>query len=138
MDIATHEMQGRVKVTVLQPQGDVDGRTYQELIHKAQEAYAAGALDMVLDLGGVRFLSSAGLVAIHSIAKLLQGQKLPDTEANWNTLRSIKQERAKKQGPHKHFKLVNPQPAVDKVLQMSGFKPAFEVFADVEAAVASF
>ena len=137
MNIATHEVQGRVKVTVLQPQGDVDGHTFQELISKAQEACHAGAQNIVIDLSGVRFLSSAGLVAIHSISKLLQGQKLPDLEAGWSTLHRIKDEAAEKHA-HPHLKLANPQPAVDKVLQMAGFKPMFEVHPDVEAAVASF
>lgn len=138
MDIATYEVQGRVPVTVLQPQGEVDGRTYRELIGKAQEAQAAGAREMVIDLGGVRFLSSSGLVAIHSISRLLQGREMPDPEGGWSALHTVAHDVAAKQPPHPYLKLANPQPAVDKVLQTTGFKQAFEVYAEVGAAVASF
>jgi len=138
MDIAAQEVQGRVKITVLQPKGDLDGHTYQELIGKAQQAYAAGARAMIIDLAGVRFLSSAGLVAIHSIARLLQGQEVLDPEAGWSAMHKVKNEVAGKQLSHSHLKLANPQPAVDKVLQMAGFKAAFETYTDMEAAVASF
>jgi len=138
MDIATYEVQGRVPVTVLQPQGDVDGRTYQELIARAQEACNTGAQTIVIDLGGVRYLSSAGLMAIQSIARLLEGQKALDLEAGWGAMHAVKNELAAKHGPDPHLKLVNPQPAVDKVLQMAGFVRVFEVYADVNAAVASF
>jgi len=127
-----------VTVTVLQPQGEVDGRTYRELIGKAQEVYAAGAREMVIDLGAVRFLSSSGLVAIHSIARLLQGREMPDPEAGWSALHTMGHDVAAKQGPHPHLKLVNPQPAVDTVLLTTGFRQAFEVYADVGAAAASF
>jgi anti-anti-sigma regulatory factor len=138
MDIATYEVKGRVPVTVLQPQGDVDGRTFQELIGKAQEACNAGARAMVIDLSGVRYLSSAGLMAIQSIARLLQGQQVLNPEAGWSAMHTVKNEVAEKHGPDAHLKLVNPQPAVDKVLQMAGFTHVFEVHADVKAAVASF
>jgi len=138
MEIDTHEVQGRVKVTVLQPKGELDGRTYQQLIGKAQELYGAGARDMVLDLGEVRFLSSSGLVALHSIGRLLQGREILDPEAGWSALHTIEHEVSGKQPLNQHLKLVNPQPAVDKVLQMTGFKQAFEIYAGVEAAVAAF
>jgi anti-anti-sigma regulatory factor len=138
MDIATHEVQGRVTVTVLQPQGEVDGRTYKELIGRAQQAYGAGARQMVIDLGGVSFLSSSGLVAIHSIAKLLHGQELPDLEAGWSTLHKVGDEITAQQPKSPHVKLANPQPAVERVLQTTGFGRMFEIFADLETAVASF
>ena len=137
MDIATHEVQGRVTVTVLQPQGEVDGRTYKELIGRAQQAYGAGARQMVIDLGGVSFLSSSGLVAIHSIARLLQGQELPDLEAGWSALHKVEYE-ITQQRKSPYVKLVNPQPAVDRVLQTTGFGQMFEIFPDLETAVASF
>jgi anti-anti-sigma regulatory factor len=34
--------------------------------------------------------------------------------------------------------LLNPQPRVDRVLDMAGFKQFFEVYTDLETAVASF
>jgi anti-anti-sigma regulatory factor len=138
MDIATYNVKGRVTVTVLQPLGELDGSTYRELIGKAQEAYGAGAREMVIDLGGVRFLSSSGLVAIHTIARLLQGRELPDPEAGWSALHAVEHEVAAKQGTQPHLKLANPQPPVDKVLETTGFRKLFEIFPDAGAAAASF
>jgi anti-anti-sigma regulatory factor len=136
MEIIVSEFRGRVPVTVLQPFGDIDAHTYQELIAQGQAAYNAGARAVVLDLGHVHYLSSSGLVAIHSIARLLQGQAPPDPEAGWSAFHAIDHDRA--QGLHPHLKLVNPQPAVDKVLTTTGFRHMFEVHPDLAAAVASF
>ena len=108
----------------------------KELIAQGQAIYNTGARAVVLDLGHVRYLSSSGLVAIHSIARLLQGQAPPDPEAGWSAFHAI--ERDHSQGLHPHLKLVNPQPAVDKVLTTTGFRHMFEVHADLAAAVASF
>jgi anti-anti-sigma regulatory factor len=136
MEIIVSEFRGRVPVTVLQPFGDIDAHTYQELIAQGQAVYNAGARAVVLDLGQVHYLSSSGLVAIHSIARLLQGQAPPDPEAGWSAFHAI--ERAQGQGPHPYLKLVNPQPGVDKVLTTTGFRHMFEVHTDLAAAVASF
>jgi anti-anti-sigma factor len=138
MEIKTYEVQGHVTVTVLEPQGDVDGSTYRELIARAQEAYSSGAREMVIDLESVRFLSSSGLVAIHSIARLLQAREMPDLDGGWSALHSLEHDLSAKQGPHPYLKLASPQPTVEKVLQTTGFARAFEIHSGVEAAVASF
>jgi anti-anti-sigma factor len=135
MQITTYETQGRVPVTVLQPHGDLDAHTYQELIAAAQKAWNGGARDMVLDLGDVHYLSSSGLVAIHTIARLLHGQELPDLDAGWSAIHAIEHERG---AAHPHLKLLSPQPPVDKVLTMTGFRRMFDVHADLGVALAAF
>lgn len=135
MQITAFQTQGRVPVTVLQPHGDLDAHTYQELIAAARQAWDGGARDMVLDLGGVHYLSSSGLVAIHTIARMLHGQDLPDLEAGWSAIHAIEHEAGT---AHPHLKLLSPQPPVDKVLTMTGFRTMFEVHADLGAAVAGF
>src|SRR5436309_15396364 len=72
MRIATTQVQGRVPVTILEVDGEVDATTYQQLIAQARDACDQGARDILLDLGGVPFLSSAGLMALHSIAAMLR------------------------------------------------------------------
>jgi len=49
-----------VAVTVLKPHGDLDAKTYQELIAAAKGAWNGGARDMVLDLGDVHYLEQLG------------------------------------------------------------------------------
>ena len=41
-------------------------------------------------------------------------------------------------GFQQHLKLLNPQPRVDRVLEMVGFKRFLEVYTDLDTAVASF
>ena len=128
--------QGRVPVTVLCPQGDIDASNYQDLIAEAQTAYRAGAQDILLDLGDVPFMSSSGLVALQSIAALLRGEEPPDPEWGWAAIRTAARDRDL--GAQEHFKLSNPQPEVDRVLEIVGFKRYLQVFDDRQAAIDSF
>ena len=123
-------------VTVLHVQGDLDGASYGDLIAKGQEVYRAGARDVLLDLGDMPYMSSAGLVALHSIALMLRGEKPSDPEAGWEAFHAI--DRDRDTGLQQHVKLLNPQPQVDKVLDKVGFKEYFEVHTDLAAAIASF
>lgn len=135
MQITTYQTQGRVPIAVLQPHGDLDANTYQELIAAAQKEWTGGARDMLIDLADVHYLSSSGLVAIHTIARLLHGQDLPDLEAGWSAIHAIEHDAGRS---HPHLKLLGPQPPVDKVLTMTGFRQMFDIHADLGAAVAAF
>jgi len=136
MDITVSQVQGRVPVTVLQSHGDLDASNYQDLITKAQQAYDDGARDLLLDLSDTPYMSSSGLVALQSIAALLRGEEPLDPEAGWGAFRAIHRDRDG--GFQQHLKLLSPQPRVDQVLEMVGFKRFLEVHTDLEAAVASF
>ncbi len=135
MKLTIQQVQSRVPVTVLGIQGDVDGSTYMALIEKAQELCRAGTHDLLIDLTGVPYLSSAGLVALHNIALLLRGDQPPDPMQGWAALRAIAMEA---RGPQSHVKLLKPQPRVDKTLEMSGMKQFFEMHDDWDTAIASF
>jgi anti-anti-sigma regulatory factor len=136
MKISVSELQGRIPVTVMQFQGDVDASNYKRLIDKARDIYSTGVRALVLDLSEMPFMGSSGLVALHSIAVLLQGGALPDPDAGWGALHAIDRERSA--GLQKCVKLFNPQPRVDRMLRMAGFDQFFEIYTDLEAAVASF
>ncbi|MEP7137370.1 MAG: STAS domain-containing protein [Chloroflexota bacterium] len=136
MDISISQVQGQVPVTVVKVDGQLDGQTYQDLINKAREAYKAGWRDFLVDMTDLTYISSAGLVALHSMALLLQGEELPDTDAGWSTFRSMG--RSKEAGLQKHMKLLNPRTEVQSVLDMVGFSAVFETFKDLDTAVKSF
>ena len=136
MDIFVSQAQGNVPVTVLKLNGQLDGQNYQDLIAKAQEVYKAGARDILLDLADLTYISSAGLVALHSVALLLRGEELPDTEGGWSAYRSMG--RSSEAGVQKHVKLLNPREEVKSVLEMVGFERVFEVHTDLDQAVQSF
>lgn len=136
MDISVSQMQGNVPVTVLKVDGQLDGQTYQNLIARAQELYHAGARNFVLDLSDLTYISSAGIVALHSIALMAKGEALPDTDQGWATFRSMGNSTA--EGLQGHVKLLNPRNEVRSVLDMVGFTNLFEIYSDLDQAVKSF
>lgn len=136
MFITTTEAQGKVPVTVLHVQGEMDASNYERLIARAREAHNAGTRNLLIDISEMPFMGSSGLVALHSVAMLMRGETPPDPEAGWGALRSIDRER--EAGLQEHVKLLNPQPRVERVLKMAGFDQFFEIYTDLETAIASF
>jgi anti-anti-sigma regulatory factor len=136
MNISVSQASGSVPVTVIKLDGQLDGQNYQDLIAKSQELYEAGTRDFLLDLSDLTYISSAGLVALHSIALLARGEELPDLEGGWSAYRSMG--RSGEAGVQKHVKLLNPRSEVMGVLEMVGFNNVFEVYTVREEAVNSF
>jgi anti-anti-sigma regulatory factor len=136
MNISVSQVQGKVPVTVVKVDGQLDGQTYQDLINKAREAYKAGWRDFLVDMSDLTYVSSAGLVALHSMALLLKGEELPDTESGWSAYRSMG--RSKEAGMQEHMKLLNPRAEVQSVLDMVGFSAVFQIFTDFDQAINSF
>jgi len=125
-----------VPVTIVEIHGALEGSNYQQLINKAKEVCSAGTRDLLLDLSDLSFISTAGLFAVQIIAKMLRGEQSAIPEESWAAVHSIHRE--VETGLQKHLKLVNPQPRVDRVLELAGFKRYLEVFTDRDTAVASF
>ncbi len=136
MELTVTQKAGRVPVSVIQPHGDVDASNYTELIRKVEELFKGGAKDFLIDLNGVPFMSSAGLVALHSIAVLLRGEKPVDPQSGWASLKSI--DRTRERGMQPHVKLLNPQQYVAETLDKAGFTQFFEIFTDLKKALESF
>lgn len=136
MEITVSKEQGHVPVTILRVAGELDGQTYQQLTSKARAEYEAGAQSILLDLGDLTYISSAGLVALHMIALLLRGESIPDPENGWHALKAM--DRGRDGGVQKNLKLLNPRPEVVSVLDMVGFSAFFEIHTDRQKAVGSF
>lgn len=136
MNISVNQALGRVPVAVLAIQGDLDASNYRDLIAKANQVHSAGTGHILLDLTHTSFISSSGLVALHSIALLLQGEQPPDPESGWTAIHAVG--RGLGDLARQHIKLLNPQPKVQQVLVKSGLAEFFEIHTDVTAAIASF
>ena len=136
MDVTSEQAQARVPVTIVRVKGDVDGSNYRELIERVSELHQAGARHLLLDLAGVSFMSSAGLVALHTIVKLFKQEPLPNLEDGWGALRALGQ--AAEAGPQPFVKLLSPVARVSGVLQQTGLLPFFQVHSDEAAALTSF
>jgi anti-anti-sigma regulatory factor len=136
MNISVRQMQGRVQVTVLDVEGDLDASNYQDLMAKATEVYGAGAKDILLDLTGAPFVSSSGLVALHSVALMLSGGQPIGEENGWGAIHALG--RGLGAGVQQHIKLLGPRPNVVRTLEKAGLIEFFEVHTDLDTAVASF
>ncbi len=136
MNITVEFVQEKVTVAVLSTQGDIDASNYLELVQKAQDLVKTGVRNILLDLVASPFLSSSGLVALHSIALMLRGHKGLDPDSGWDAIHAM--ENDMEAGLQKHIKLLNPQPRVEKTLERTGLRQFFEIFTDREAALASF
>ena len=136
MNITVSQQQGREQVSVIHLDGRLDSSNYQNLIDEAKKLHAAGARHLILDMTNLTYISSAGLVAVQSTAKLFRGESLPDVEAGWNAIRSLDKERAG--GKQQNVKLLKLSPKVQSVLDMVGFAEFFEIYTDLKQAVASF
>jgi anti-anti-sigma regulatory factor len=136
MNISVSQAQGKVPVTIIKLDGQLDGQNYQDVIARAREAYAAGWRDFLIDMSDLTYISSAGLVALHSVSLLIRGEQLPDTESGWSAYRSMG--RSREAGLQQHIKLLNPRDGVKSVLDMVGFTSVFEIFTDLNEAIQSF
>jgi anti-anti-sigma regulatory factor len=125
-----------VPLAVISTHGDIDASNFMDLVHTAEQAYQAGARNILLDLTDTPFLSSSGLVALHSIAMLLRGKPALDPASGWQAIHEMENNLA--DGVQEHIKLLNPQPRVVRTLERSGLTGFFAVFTDREAALASF
>jgi anti-anti-sigma regulatory factor len=136
MEITKENVSAAVPVTILATHGDIDASNYLELIATAQKEYISGSRYLLLDLTNTAFLSSAGLVALHSIVLLMRGEQPTNPEEGWNAFHSL--DRDLEMGIQKNVKLLNPQARVERTLERTGLKQFFEIFTDREAALASY
>lgn len=110
MDVS---VEPRGAVTVVRLVGSVDGLTADGLQASLRSQLDGGAIRLVADLSGVAYTSSAGLRALLATLKA-----------------------ARQMGGD--FRLAAIQPAVMRVLDLSGFTSILKHYPDVDAAVASF
>ncbi len=122
MDITVSQAKGRVPVTIFRLAGSLDGLTYEDLINSGIEAQAAGTTDLLLDMRKLDFMSSAGMVALQMLLRLMGSESAP---------RGKSAQRA-------HLKLLGPSPDVLRVLEVAGLKDYFEIYADEAQAIKSF
>jgi anti-anti-sigma factor len=133
MEIQMTVAQGKLSpVTVFHVKGEINTQTYEQLQTAMQQAHAAGAKDMVLDLTDVPYMSSAGLRLLSAMIKLLRSNAVSESaEAMSQGVRA-----GSFTSPH--LKLVNPSPLVNEVLHTSGLDMLLQIFRSVDDAVSTF
>ena len=136
MQINVSTQQARVPVIILQLNGDLDASNYTEPIQQAQAFFDGGTRDVIIDLSNVPYMSSAGLMALHTMALIFSGAESANTQSKRPSFRAVDPKRD--QIVREHVKLLNPQLQVDQVLDVVGLKHFFEIFSDLDTAVKSF
>jgi len=135
MDIqVSTEKNGRVPVTVMHVDGNIDANSYDQFQSRAEELIAGGAQHLLIDLSHSPFVSSAGLRALHQIFNKLRAR---DTN---NALSEEEVRRGISAGTYKspHLKLLNLSKETKTAFELSGFDMFIETFDDRQAALASF
>ena len=135
MEITVTQERGKVPVSVIRIKGELDASSYPRLVNTAQALYSAGARSLLLDLTDLTFISSAGIASLHIVTKMFRDEKVAPEDV-WDTFKEIDRDRESRL--QKHVKLLNPSPEVDYILDILGFKQFFEIYTDLEEAIASF
>ena len=134
MEIKVSTENGRVPITLMHIDGNLDSSSYNEFQKKAEELIKNGARHILVDLAHSPFVSSAGLRAIHQIYKDLNTIH-PDA--------TLSEEQIKKgvsAGTYKspYLKLVNLSDETKLVFITTGFDMYIEHYDNMKLAIASF
>ena len=134
MEIKVSTESGRVPITVLHVDGDLDSSSYEAFLSTARNLIKEGARYILVDLSHAPFVSSAGLRALHTLFNELRSI---NPEAN------LSDEEVKKgisAGTFKspHLKLLNLSPETRTAFETSGFDLYIDTFTDRKTAIASF
>jgi len=133
MNFTVEQEHGRVSVTVLSPEGNVDSSTYETFHKKANELIEAGAHYLLIDMAKVPYISSAGLRALHEIFKKL-GSMHESGGSDAEMLKGIRD------GSYKspYLKLCSFSKDARSAFEMGGFDMFIDTFNDRKSALASF
>jgi anti-anti-sigma regulatory factor len=132
----TIERLGDGSTAIIAVSGELDASNFQNLIDVGRELRAAGAERLVIDLSGLSFMASSGLIALYSLAVIMRGGEPPDPEEGWSAFHAIGGDTDA--GADKTVKLLGPQPQVARVLERTGLTRFFDIYLDRDTALASF
>ena len=131
LETTIERIDGPDPVTVVSLDGELDASNFEGLIETVRGLYDGGARRLLLDLSALRFMASSGLVALHSIVRIMHGEPPPDPEAGWSALHTAIGH------TQTEVQLCAPQPAVERVLARTGLDRMFVVHPDRAAALAA-
>jgi len=125
---------GSPDIAVLALAGELDASNYETLVARVQAAYADGARRLVLDMSGLTFMASSGLVALYSAVRIMRGEAPPDPESGWSAIHDMEDDGA----ASKAIRLAGPPSPVYRVLDRTGLIRLFQIDETAAASVAAF
>jgi len=134
MEIKVSTESGRVPVTILHVDGNIDSSSYEQFQSTAKKLIDEGARYLLVDLSHAPFVSSAGLRALHALFNELRSRN-PDANLNDEQIK-----KGISAGTYKspHLKLLNLSPETKTAFETSGFDMYIDTFTDRQAAINSF
>ncbi len=137
MGTSIEHADGRVPITIVALDGELDASNFNALVATVQDLYASGTRHLLLDLSDLRFMASSGLVALHSIVRILGGEAPDDAQAGWNALHTVSHDVAGG-STQTEVQLSGAQPAIQRVLDRTGLSRLFVAHPDRASAIAAF
>jgi anti-anti-sigma factor len=137
LQTTVEQVEGPVPVTILALDGELDGASYERVIDAVRGIYEGGGRHLLMDLTNLQFISSSGLVAMHSSMRMMRGEAPPDPEEGWGALHAIGAEVAEG-AVQANLRLCGTQDAVQKVLDRTGLGPLIPTYPDRATALAAF
>jgi anti-anti-sigma factor len=134
MDIQVSVANGRVPVTVMHVNGNIDATSYEQFQSKADELIRGGARYLLIDLANCPFISSAGLRALHHIFNELRARDTEHPSSEEDVRRGISA------GTYKspNLKLLKLSRESKTAFELSGFDMFIETYDNEQAAIESF
>ena len=132
MIVEVSQETGRVPVSVLTIDGDIDSSNYEQLDEITGKLIQAGTQYILIDLTEVGFISSAGFRSFTKIFKDLRSHSMDASEQEMH--------KGINSGAYKspYLKLFKPSKLVTETLKIAGFDMLLEIHNDKQAAIASF
>ena len=122
-------------VAVIDLDGELDASNYQDLITTGQVLYDEGVRTLVLDLAGLEYMASSGIIALHSLALVYRGEAPHHPDSGWEAFHAVQAD-AESGNRHEQLRLVAPVDAIDTVLDRTGMKQILPIFPDRDSALA--
>ncbi len=137
LQTTVEQVEGPVPITIIALDGELDGSSYERVIDAVRGIYEAGGRRLLMDLTDLEFISSSGLVAMHSSMRMMRGEAPPDPEQGWEALRAIRSE-VEDGAVQSNLRLCGTRDAVQKVLDRTGLGPLIPSYPDRATALAAF
>lgn len=134
MEIKVSTENGRVPITVIHIDGNLDSSAYKSFQTKVDELIKNGARHILVDLSHSPFVSSAGFRALHKTFKDLNAIH-PDVNLSENEMKE-----GITDGSYKspYLKLVNLSKDSELAFKTAGFDMVLDFYDDMKEAIASF
>lgn len=134
MEIKVSTENGRVPVTVVHVDGNIDASTSELFKTKTDDLIKGGARYILIDLSHAPYVSSAGLRTFHVLFNALRSLH-PDANLSDE---DIKKGITANTYKSPHLKLLNPSKKTAATFKLTGLDMYIETFTDRKTAIASF